>query len=106
MPDIQDNTNIADRILNEKYEMYVLYVDDDAEKLRPMQSVVVTADGIVEKAANGTAKIKLRNVIIDTEATLHVSQHTEKILSSEDIKEKRRKEFLELIKPRKRKVAD
>jgi len=28
MPDIQDTLNIAERVMNEKYQMYVVYTDD------------------------------------------------------------------------------
>lgn len=66
MPDIQDNLNVAERILNEKYEMDVLFTDDDGS-LREMQDVIISATGIVEKVANGIAKIKLRNIEITGE---------------------------------------
>ena len=68
MPDIQDNLNMAERLLNEKYEMNILYIDDEDGKLKPMQSINITADAMVEKAANGLAKLRLTNIKIDGES--------------------------------------
>lgn len=61
MPDIQDTLNIAERLLNEKYEMNVLFIDEDGS-LREQEAVSLTATGMVERVANGIAKIRLTNI--------------------------------------------
>lgn len=66
MPDIQDTLNIAERLLNEKYEMNVLYADEDGS-LKEQESVSLTATGIVDRVANGIVKLKLTNIKIQGE---------------------------------------
>jgi hypothetical protein len=65
MPDKYD-LGIAERLLDEKYDMNVLFIDEDGS-LREQESVSITATGIVDKVANGIAKIKLTNIKIQGE---------------------------------------
>jgi len=65
MPDIQDTINLPERIMEEQYEMYVLYVDDEEGELRKKGAVVIQADALIEETGAGIAKLRLTNVIVD-----------------------------------------
>lgn len=66
MVSIQDQLNVAEQVLSEKYEINVVFTGDDG-LLREQEAVTLTADGVVDKVANGIAKIRLTNIKIKKE---------------------------------------
>jgi len=104
MPDIQDTLNIPERLMNEQYEMYVLYIDDDTGVLRDKGAVVLQADALIEDAGAGIVKLKLTNVIVDPMNRIRLVKRTNAI-PAEDA-EIARKEFIELLKPPRRKADE
>jgi len=59
-----DEIIVPEKVLNERYEMNVLYCDDEGQ-LREMEAGDITANCIVQRVANGIAKLKLTNIKIN-----------------------------------------